>query len=314
MHPFRVIVRKEVSDHIRSWQFIILLAIVALTCLGSLYTALTNIGAVIKPNDPDNAFLFLKLFTASDGTLPSFAVFINFLGPLIGIALGFDAVNSEQNKGTLSRLMAQPIPRDYIINAKFIGALIVVSIMIFLLGFLVIGFGLIFIGIPPTAEEFLRIIFFLIVSIVYIAFWLNMSIFFSILFRQAATSALASIAIWLFFSVFYNMLLNVIGKALSPSFMAGSAQVIHYQQMMLNLLRFSPGTLLNEATMTLLMPSVRSLGPLTMEQVSGVIPSPLSLGQSLLVIWPQLTGLIALTVLFFALAYVTFMRKEIRSR
>ena len=36
--------------------------------MGSLYTALTNIGAAIKPNDPDGSFLFLKLFTVSDGT------------------------------------------------------------------------------------------------------------------------------------------------------------------------------------------------------------------------------------------------------
>ena len=61
-----------------------------------------------------------RLFTVSDGTLPSFVLFINFLGPLLGIALGFDAVNSEQNKGTLSRMLSQPIHRDCIINAKFV--------------------------------------------------------------------------------------------------------------------------------------------------------------------------------------------------
>lgn len=133
--------------------------------MGSLYTALTNIGAAIKPDDPDSSFLFLKLFTASDGTLPSFVLFINFLGPLLGIALGFDAVNSEQNKGTLSRMLSQPIHRDCIINAKFVAALIVIGIMLFVLGFLVMGFGLIAIGIPPTAEEFWRIVFFLITSI-----------------------------------------------------------------------------------------------------------------------------------------------------
>ena len=110
-HPFWVIVHKEVSDHVRSWRFLILSGIIALTCMGSLYTALTNIGAAIKPNDPDSSFLFL-LFTASDGTLPSFVLFINFLGPLLGIALGFDAVNSEQNKGTLSRMLSQHIHRD----------------------------------------------------------------------------------------------------------------------------------------------------------------------------------------------------------
>ena len=288
-NPFWVIVRKEVTDHVKSWRFIILIVIIALTCMGSLYTALTNIGAAIKPNDPDGSFLFLKLFTVSDGSLPSFVIFISFLGPLLGIALGFDAINSEQNKGTLSRILSQPIHRDYLINAKFIGALIVIGVMLFALGFLVMGFGL-------------------------IAIWLNLSIFFSIKFKQAATSALACIAVWLFFSVFYNMIINLIGKAISPSEMASTYQIISYQRFMLNLLRFAPGMLFNEATTTLLMPSVRSLGPLTMEQVHGAIPSPLPLGQSLMVVWPQLTGLIAITVICFALSYASFMRKEIRSR
>lgn len=62
------------------------------------------------------------------------------------------------------------------------------------------------------------------------------------------------------------------------------------------------------------VPSVRSLGPLTMEQVYGTIPGPLPLGQSLLLVWPQVTGLIAATVICFALSYVSFMRREIRSR
>lgn len=298
-HPFWVIVNKEISDYVRSWRFIILIAIIALTCMGSLYTALTNIREAIKPNDPDGAFLFLKLFTVSDGTLPSFAVFISFLGPLLGISLGFDAINSEQNKGTLSRILSQPIHRDYLINAKFVAALAVIGIMLFMLGFLVMGFGLIAI---------------LFVSLFYVAFWLNLSIFFSIRFKQAATSALACVAIWLFFSVFYNMIINLVGKALSPSAWASDYQVIAYQRFMLNLLRFAPSELFNEATMTLLMPSVRSLGPLTMEQVHGAIPSPLPFGQSLLVVWPQLTGLIAATVVCFALSYVSFMRKEVRSR
>ena len=111
--PFWTIVRKEVADHVRSWRFLILIGIIALTCMGSLYTALTNIGAAIKPNDPDGSFLFLKLFTVSDGTLPSFTVFVSFLGPLLGIALGFDAINSEQNKGTLSRILSQQICRCF---------------------------------------------------------------------------------------------------------------------------------------------------------------------------------------------------------
>lgn len=313
-HPFWIIVQKEISDHVRSWRFIILVGIIVLTCIGSMYTALTDFNQAIKPNDPDNAFFFLKLFTISDGTLPSFFVFISFLGPLLGISLGFDAINSEQNRGTLSRVLAQPIHRDYVINAKFTGALIVISVMLFALGFLTMGLGLITIGIPPTAEEFIRMVFFILLSIIYVAFWLNLSILFSVKFRQPATSALAGIAVWLFLTVFYPMIVNLITKALAPPLPDMSAPPIGLEEFRLTLMRFLPNQLYSDATTTLLMPSVRSLGPLTMEQVYGTIPGPLPLGQSLLIVWPQVTGLVAATILCFVLSYIPFMRREIRSR
>jgi ABC-2 type transport system permease protein len=314
LHPFWVMVHKEISDHVRSWRFIILIAIIALTCLGSMYTALANIGHAAKPNDPEGTFFFLKMYTISDGTLPPFFVFISFLGPLLGIGLGFDTVNSEYIKGTLSRVLAQPIHRDYLINAKFIAALIVISIMLFALGFLVMGFGLIMIGVPLTAEEFLRIVFFIILSIIYVAFWLNLSILFSVRFRQPATSALTGIAVWLFFTVFYPLIVNMITKAIAPSAIATAHQIFNYETLKLSLMRILPNQLFSEATTTLLMPSVRSLGPLTTEQVYATIPGALPLGQSILLVWPQVTGLLAGTVLCFVLSYVSFMKREIRSR
>ncbi len=314
IHPFRVIVYKEISDHVSSWRFIILISIIVLTCLGSLYTALSNIGSAVKVNDPEGLNFFLKLYTVSDGTLPSFFVFISFLGPLLGISLGFDSVNSEHNKGTLSRIMAQPIHRDYLINAKFLAALILISVLFFALGFLVMGLGMVIIGIPPTPEEFLRIVCFILVSILYVAFWLNLSILFSVLFRQPATSALSCIAAWLFFTVFYNMIVSLVAKSLEPSALATSHQVFRYEEVIMTLMRVLPSELFSDATTTLLMPSVRSLGPLTMEQVIGTVPGPLPLGQSLLLVWPQLTGLVAATVLCFVVSYRSFMRREIRSR
>ncbi|HEY8511844.1 MAG TPA: ABC transporter permease [Cyclobacteriaceae bacterium] len=312
--PFWVIVRKEIADHVRSWRFIILVILIAMTCLGSLYTAVGQMAKATKADDPEGAFFFLKLFTMTDGSLPSFTVFISFLGPLLGIALGFDAINSEQNRGTLSRLMAQPVPRDYVINAKFTAALIVITVMLFALGFLVMGLGLIRIGILPTAEEFMRIICFLLVSVCYVAFWLNLSIFFSIRFRQPATSALSSMAAWLFFTVFYQLIVNVIARVAAPAETSNPLQILKYQAFVANLLRLVPSQLFSEATTTLLMPSVRSLGPLSFEQVYGSIPAPLPLDQSLLIVWPQLTGLIAATVVCFALSYASFMRREVRSR
>ena len=152
------------------------------------------------------------------------------------------------------------------------------------------------------------------VSIVYVAFWLNLSILFSARFRQPATSALAGIAAWLFFTVFYSIIVSVIARAANPSAGASPSQIVGYQELIMNLLRILPGQLYNDATTTLLVPSVRSLGPVTMEQAAGAIPGPLPLGQSLLLVWSQITGLIAATILCFVLSYLSFMKKEIRSR
>ena len=314
IRPFGVIVNKEISDIVRSWRFLIMLGLIFLTCMGSLYAALNDFSSAIKASNAEGSFFFLKLFTHSDGALPSFIVFVSFLGPLLGISLGFDSINQEQNKGTLSRILAQPIYRDYVLNAKFLAALIVLSILFIVLSLLVLGFGLIFIGIPPTAEEFLRIIFFALVTVLYVAFWLNLSMLFSVKFNQAATSALAGISIWLFFTIFFGMIVNLIAKGFAPTMFVSQNQVIAFQRFVQNIMRINPSQLFNDATTSLLMPTVRSLGPLTMEQMKGAIPSPLPLGQSLMLVWPQVTALVAGTIMFFAIAYTLFMRREIRSR
>ncbi len=311
---FQVMVEKEITDHIRNWRFIILFTIIALACLGTLFSTLSDSAKTLAENNSESTFFFLNLFTKSDGTLPSFFVFVGFLGPLFGISLGFDAISSEQNKGTLSRIMAQPIPRDYIINAKFLAGIIVISVMLFTLSFLVLGAGLVALGIPPTAEEFMRIIIYTVLSIVYVSFWLNLSIMFSIRFKQPATSALLGLAVWLFFTIFYPLIVNVIIKGFEPSKFASQSKIFIYQKLKFYLVQIMPNELFNEITSALLVPSVRSLGPLTMEQMHGAIPSTLSIGQSLLLVWPQVTGLLALTLLCFLFSYVIFMKREIRSR
>ncbi len=302
------------GDHFRSKRMLILFGIILLTCIASLYTALTGIKNLKPDQSSENTLFFLNLFIISDGTLPAYFVFISFLGPLLGLTLGFDAINSEYNKGTLSRLLAQPIPRDYVINAKFTAAFLVISVLFLTLSLLVIGAGLIAIGIPPIPEELIRIFSFTLLSIIYVALWLNLAIYFSVRFRQPATSAIAGIAVWLFFSVFAPLIMNLILKGLEPSPYAPEHVLFAYEKFKFILIQFMPNELYSQATSTLLIPTIRNLGPLTMEQIQGAIPGPLPVDQSLLLTWPQLTGIIAITMLLFIFSYLRFMRKEIRSR
>ncbi len=311
----QVLVRKEIAAHIRSWRFIILILLIVLTFGASLYVSSMGLkDAVSNMRDPDQSFLYLKLLTTTDNSIPPFHVFLNFLAPLLGIALGFDAVNAEYNNGTLTRLLAQPIYRDNLLFAKFLAPLAVVGTLFVALVMLMIGGGLLGTGVRIEPQELLRILGFTLISVLYVAFWLSLSILLSIRFRQPATSALTAIGIWLFFTVFFPILVNLAIRPFLPNPNYISEQeYIGYNELILNLLRLSPSQLYTDATTTLLMPSVRSLGPISMEQMVGAIPSPLSFRESFLMVWPQVSGLSAAMMICFAWSYYIFMRREIRS-
>ena len=87
------------------------------------------------------------------------------------------------------------------------------------------------------------------------------------------------------------------------------------QNLLTLLSRISPAHLFQEAASTLLLPDVRTLNPfVTQEQAYLAISTPLSFGQSTLLVWPHIVALIAETSLSFAATYLLFMRQEIRSR
>ena len=311
--PILTLVGKEISTAIRSWKFIILVALISLIFVGSTYVSLLAIAKFREAASGESFHLYLKLFTASEQSIPPFYVFLNFLAPLLGIALGFDAINAERNNGTLIPLLSQPIYRDNVLLSKFFGPLSVVSVMFLSITLLMLGTVMLLTGVAVSPTEFIRILLFVLVSILYVGFWLSLSILCSIIFTQPSTSAMAGIGCWLFFSVFYPMLISLL-----MSFLVGNPanfseqQYLHYADFALNLSRISPSQLYNDATAALLTPSIRSLGPMSLEQSYGALPTDLTIGNSLAVIFPQLSGLIASTVILFAGCYFLFMRKEIR--
>jgi ABC-2 type transport system permease protein len=301
---------KELADHLKSKRFLILLLLIGSTGFASLYGAASEIA-----DASDTNFLFLKLYTTSGNSIPSFMSFIALLGPIIGLALGFDAVNSERAGGTLNRLVAQPIYRDSIIIGKFLAGAAVIASIIYSMGIAVGALGLIVTGIKPTGEEVWRVLIFLTFTVIYVAFWLALSILFSVVCRHSATSALASIALWIFFAIFMSLVASIISNAVYPVANQYDAMVntMNNYTLNLNLNRISPYYLYSEAVTTIMNPSVRSVNVVTMDQLVGAISGYLSLGQSLLLVWPHLTGLAALMLIAFGGSYIGFMRQEVRA-
>ncbi|MDW8426721.1 MAG: ABC transporter permease, partial [Meiothermus sp.] len=297
---------KEMADHLSSTRMRILEVLILLSAVGAVYAGARTLRQTVS-EDP---FLLLQVFTAAQEPLPSFVAFLSFFLPLAAIALGFDAINSEHSRNTLSRVLAQPIYRDALLWGKFLAGLATLALILLALFLLVVGLSLLFLGVPPSTEEVARALLFLLATLAYAGVWLGIALLFSVLFRSAATSALAAIAVWLFFALFWGIIAQLLAQAIAPFDPFQPESELRQAEALLALSRFSPNTLYAEAIQALLNPAVRSLGPVLLTQLQGaLLGSPLPLGQSLLLAWPQLTGLIALTLLLFALTYVLFQRR-----
>jgi len=295
------ILRKELADYFTGIRCLILFILVFGLCALALVSAYQGIrGAGTE------GFIFLRLYTTEPifgGGLSSLLNFVNIVAlifvPLIGIALGFDAINRERAGGTLSRIMSQPVFRDSVINGKFLAGIVILSIMMTSAILLIGGYGLRMVGVPPSLEEINRLFIYLVLIIIYGAFWIGLSILLSVLFRSLGTSLICSIALWLIFS-FAVLVVAAVGAGQST-------------EALQTIIRFSPNWLFGNASSAILHPTVRTLGTITAEQAAYMIPNPLSLGQSLILVWPNLTGLVSLSAICFAISYVLFMRQEIRA-
>ena len=84
-------------------------------------------------------------------------------------------------------------------------------------------------------------------------------------------------------------------------------------ELQLALERCSPYYLYSEAATTLLDPDVRFIGFTTTDALSGALSGTLSFEQSALLVWPHLVSMVALALLAFAVAYIVFMRQEVRA-
>jgi len=319
MQGLYAVFRKELSDHFTSYRFVILFALIAMVSIITSYMAglhlRESLTGIAKPK-----FVFLMLFN-TPGALFSMVQFVAFFGPLIGVILGFDAVNRERANGTLIKLASQPIYRDAVINGKFLAGVVTISLMLLSIVLVISGFGLTLIGVVPGLEEIWRLIIFLFISIFYLSFWLGLAMLFSICFKSIATSALASVALWIFLSFFISLGADVLANAVVPT---GSQDATQTEAIVRNarvkevVSLFSPMVLYSEATSTIIDPmrktthSIILMGP--MEQFSASrFQNPLSLGQSLIVVSPHVIALVAMTLMCFAISYILFMLQEIRT-
>jgi len=159
-----------------------------------------------------------------------------------------------------------------------------------------------------------RALIFLAATILYGGIWLGLALVFSVVFRQSATAALASIAVWLFFTVFWGMIAGFLAQTISPVEVGFPDELLARANTELAPSRVSPNTLYAEVTVAMLRPgnplpwflTHQSAGRRNYGRAAAVIPvAAVDLASS-----DRTDSRLHPA---FALAYILFQRQEIRA-
>ena len=315
---------KEFADHLLSVRLYVILLVLGVAAVVPLFFAanyLHSAAAVVNELAAAGQLraVFLALFTIQPQGIDlgpiSFTVqaFVAMAAPLLGIAFAFDSVNGERHEGTLPRLVSQPIHRDDVINGKFAGGLAAIALALTIVVLVISGYGMVSLGIMPSLDEIVRLVLWLAVTILYVALWLAFGMLLSVVVRRAATSALIGFGAWLFVAMPFigPLLLGLVGQYLAggASTQAEALGTLQWLQ------RLLPGTVYSEASAALLNPSATSVSysDIYSSQAAQQISSVLPFDKSLEIVIPQIVLLFALTVACFVIAYIRFMRQEVRA-
>lgn len=332
MTSFLVICRKELADHLGSKRFLLLFGLIIVLSLFSAYQ-----GAESLRNNDYGTGMFINIFSGYYGGGYPFLTIMYMFGPIIGLALGFDAINRERTNGSLSVLLSQPIFRDSIINGKFLAGIGALSLVAVSTIGIMSGVAIPLLGFGPGPDEIVRIVLFTLLTILYLSVWLAIGIFFSTVTKKTTTSILMSISTWIFSVIVITILASVIANAIAPTQMPSGmfrmvqpdnngtpslqavdeTQMQEWQERMQTnseiaalIRRISPATLYQEASSSLITVSGISMSS---SIVTSISYGPGGVGQDMLSSWPQIVVLAVVLIVCFAASYMLFLRQEIRA-
>jgi ABC-2 type transport system permease protein len=307
--------RKEIIDQFGSKRFLILFGLILLLSSLSAYQGVDFIRA-----NPESGFL--SIFSGTRFSY-SFVRIMIFFGPLLGLALGFDAINKERSSGTLSIILGNPIFRDSIINGKFLAGTTALTTLIAGTIGIMCGVTIPMLGFGPSMEEASRIVFLVSLTILYLVFWLSLGILYSVLARKTSISILSSIATWLVFSIVIGILASFVASVIVPlpggAFQAGEAgrefrrspefrEAIQKRFAVEDKIeRISPTDLYSEAALDILGIR-RGFGPPGGQGFERVV----TLNEALAANWVNIVTLAAGLIVCFTVSYMMFLRLEIR--
>lgn len=185
-----VIAQKEFADNLYSPRFRVLL---------SMFTLIIFSFSVQAGKNGFNIF---------DMGFLDVAQIIGLFLPLVGIALGFDAVVKERKSASLNVLLTHPVFRDNIIAGKITGGLATLALVVFLSVVASVGTMLVLTGIEIGLMELSRILIFAVIIFIYLTAFLALGVLISIFSSSSTNSFIYGIVAWISLVIIFGAIIS----------------------------------------------------------------------------------------------------------
>jgi ABC-2 type transport system permease protein len=298
------ITKKEFLDHISSRKFLLL--------FGTLLTVVTVSALQAADSYTSSQQQDQLRGVGATFALSSMVQNIMMVGAILAVAISYDLINGERQRGSLKILLSYPVYRDTIINGKFLGGFataVLVAITTCVAG---IGIFIGFSGAPQTSESIMRYVLFLGITVLYLMLFLGIGLLLSTLLTDPSSSLLGALFIWVASAYLVPQVASAIASIIYPTTIRGGfggaafiGRGAQFEQLRDIIGLISPSFSYQTTINSVLSESQLQFGE------SGPVTISVSLSQALVDVMPNIVFLVAAVVLIFSVCYVQFTRQEV---
>lgn len=317
MNATMKIARKEITDALRNKLFLITLGLLLVLTVVSIVLGALQVRASMA--DYNNSIEFLKSMGKTEfppkpnlNPLAASKGFVNYLGmigALLAMILGNHAIVKEKRSGTLKLILSRPIYRDSLLNGKLLGNLGLLAGISVIVG-IITYISLQFVGsVSLSGDEILRMVFFFIMSFLYMAVFMVLAAAVSLISRNGNKALLITIILWLVFAFVFPQIGDTMDmdNQLPGGFFAQMGMTRDQEQKVLANFKFYET----------LRDSIEEMSPTKhYERVSFALLNVKpgfennTAAEILQLKWINLLGLTAPSMLLCLISYAVFLRRE----
>ncbi|HJP37831.1 MAG: ABC transporter permease subunit [Gammaproteobacteria bacterium] len=142
------------------------------------------------------------------------AFVVIFLLPIFILAMSYDLLSSEKERGTLAMILAHPISIRELMASKIISRAVVMLAVVLgfgLIALITVGTGL------DTADTWIRFALWILATLLYLGFWFALAVLVNVYGKNSASNGTVLAGIWLILVVITPQLVSMLATTIYPT-------------------------------------------------------------------------------------------------